>query len=61
MRWIMCVLLRNISLVQLARDHLRRAQGSMKAHFDKKSVVRNFAPGEKVLVLLPVTVSTFVF
>lgn len=58
MCWIICVLLRNVSLVQLACDHLRRAQGSMKARFDKKSVVRNFAPGEKVLVLLPVTVSS---
>lgn len=40
---------------QLAHDHLKRAQGGMKARFDKKSVVRTFAPGEKVLVLLPVT------
>lgn len=39
---------------QLARDHLRRAQGGMKARFDKKSVVRIFALREKVLVLLPV-------
>ena len=37
----------------LARDSLSTAQSKMKTHFDKKSVVRTFTPGDRVLVLLP--------
>ncbi len=37
----------------LARENLEKVQGKMKQRYDKKSVVRVFQPGEKVLVLLP--------
>lgn len=36
-----------------ARDSLAAAQSKMKSCFDKKSVVRSFQPGDRVLVLLP--------
>lgn len=39
---------------KVAKAHLVKTQSKMKAHYDKQSVVRNFQPGEKVLVLLPV-------
>ncbi len=38
----------------MAKENLVATQNKMKAHFDKKSVKRNFQPGELVLVLLPV-------
>ncbi|KAI2655857.1 Retrovirus-related Pol polyprotein [Labeo rohita] len=37
-----------------AKDALCRSQEKMKRRYDKHAVVRNFLPGEKVLVLLPV-------
>lgn len=43
---------------QLARENLEQTQGNMKARYDKKTVVRHFAPGEKVLVLLPLVGSS---
>uniref|UniRef100_A0A8C1S4H7 Integrase catalytic domain-containing protein n=1 Tax=Cyprinus carpio TaxID=7962 RepID=A0A8C1S4H7_CYPCA len=39
---------------EVSKQHLVKTQSKMKAHYDKQSVVRNFQPGEKVLVLLPV-------
>uniref|UniRef100_A0A087YSQ8 Gypsy retrotransposon integrase-like protein 1 n=1 Tax=Poecilia formosa TaxID=48698 RepID=A0A087YSQ8_POEFO len=39
---------------QLAQENLAKAQSKMKARYDKKSVSRNFIPGQKVLVLLPI-------
>lgn len=38
---------------QLARDNLSQSQAKMKSRYDKKSVLRVFQPGDKVLVLLP--------
>ncbi len=38
----------------LAREALSKAQGKMKAHYDKGAVNRSFAVGNQVLVLLPV-------
>uniref|UniRef100_A0A669F703 Gypsy retrotransposon integrase-like protein 1 n=1 Tax=Oreochromis niloticus TaxID=8128 RepID=A0A669F703_ORENI len=43
---------------QLARENLEQTQGNMKARYDKRTVVRHFAPGEKVLVLLPLVGSS---
>lgn len=37
----------------LAKLHLPTAQTKMKEHFDKRSVKREFRPGDPVLVLLP--------
>ncbi len=37
----------------LAKLHLPTAQTKMKVHFDKRSVKRDFRPGDPVLVLLP--------
>ncbi len=39
---------------QLAQTHLAESQAKMKTRFDHKSVVREFQPGDLVLVLLPV-------
>lgn len=52
---ITCVPLRNVSLAHVSWPD---DKGRMKAWFDKKSVVRNFSPGEKVLVFLPMTGSS---
>lgn len=38
---------------QLACENLSQAQIKMKRQYDKKSVLRTFHPGDKVLVLLP--------
>lgn len=38
----------------MAKENLVTTQIKMKIHFDKKSVKRNFQPGDSVLVLLPV-------
>ena len=38
---------------EVARDHLKGAQESMKARFDCKAQVRTLKPGDKVLALLP--------
>lgn len=43
---------------QLAQENLRQAQTKMKRHFDKKSVLRVFQPGDQVLVLLPLSSSS---
>ena len=43
---------------QLARDNLAQSQTKMKLRHDKKSVLRVFQPGEKVLVLLPLSGSS---
>jgi hypothetical protein len=40
---------------QLAAENLKNAQCSMAAHYDQGAVDREFQPGDKVLVLLPVT------
>ncbi len=37
----------------MAREALSLSQKKMKCCFDQKAVVRNFLPGEKVLVLIP--------
>ena len=37
----------------VAQEHLKVSQRVMKTRADKKSEVRIFKPGEKVLVLLP--------
>lgn len=37
----------------LARNSLSSAQARMKTHYDRKTVERNFQPGDEVLVLLP--------
>uniref|UniRef100_A0A3B3I2A9 Gypsy retrotransposon integrase-like protein 1 n=1 Tax=Oryzias latipes TaxID=8090 RepID=A0A3B3I2A9_ORYLA len=38
----------------LARDTLASSQEKMKGHFDRKTVVRSFQPGDQVLLLLPI-------
>lgn len=38
---------------EMAKETLKRSQGKMKSHFDKKVVKREFNVGDKVLVLLP--------
>jgi len=38
----------------VAKEALSLSQTKMKKHFDRKAVMRNFLPGEKVLVLLPI-------
>lgn len=43
----------------LARDNLGRAQSKMKTWFDHKAERREFHPGDQVLVLLPMTGSSF--
>ncbi|XP_035984480.1 uncharacterized protein LOC118558122 [Fundulus heteroclitus] len=43
---------------QLAQENLAKAQKKMKARYDKKAVRRSFTPGEKVLVLLPLSGSS---
>uniref|UniRef100_A0A1A8VFT9 Gypsy retrotransposon integrase-like protein 1 n=1 Tax=Nothobranchius furzeri TaxID=105023 RepID=A0A1A8VFT9_NOTFU len=40
---------------EVARKHLQEAQVNMKAHFDKKASLREFQPGDQVLMLKPVT------
>uniref|UniRef100_A0A1A8AE95 Integrase p58-like C-terminal domain-containing protein n=2 Tax=Nothobranchius furzeri TaxID=105023 RepID=A0A1A8AE95_NOTFU len=39
---------------RLARKSLEKAQGKMKAHFDKRAELRDFSPGDMVLMLNPV-------
>ncbi|KAG7517721.1 hypothetical protein JOB18_014769 [Solea senegalensis] len=38
----------------LARENLERAQGKMKAWYDRKAVVRHFEVFDQILVLLPI-------
>lgn len=38
----------------LAREALSKVQGKMKARYDKSTVIRSFAVGDQVLVLLPI-------
>uniref|UniRef100_A0A9J7X6G8 Integrase catalytic domain-containing protein n=1 Tax=Cyprinus carpio carpio TaxID=630221 RepID=A0A9J7X6G8_CYPCA len=38
----------------LAKDFLSEAQSNMKKRFDKKTVLRSFSVGDRVLVLLPI-------
>lgn len=38
----------------MAKTHLMNSQSKMKCRYDKKSVKRNFLPGDLVLVLLPI-------
>ncbi|KAK7166228.1 hypothetical protein R3I93_006107 [Phoxinus phoxinus] len=38
----------------VAKEALSLSQNKMKKHFDRKAVVRNFLPGDKVLVLFPI-------
>lgn len=45
---------------QLARQSLGHAQTGMKRRFDKRAVERQFKPGDKVLVLLPVPGSALI-
>ena len=39
---------------QMAQENLKSAQNSMKECYDKKTVKRDFKPGDKVLALLPI-------
>ena len=39
--------------MKLARSELEKAQGKGKHYYDRKTKIRKFSPGEKVLVLLP--------
>ena len=39
---------------KLAHSELEKAQPKGKHYYDRKSKVRKFQPGEKVLVLLPI-------
>ena len=39
---------------EVARSNLQQTQVKMKTWYDKKAKVRNFSPGDKVLVFLPV-------
>ena len=39
--------------LELAREHLGGAQARMKGYYDRKATYREFAPGDEVLVLLP--------
>ncbi|KAL2076889.1 hypothetical protein ACEWY4_027519 [Coilia grayii] len=39
---------------QLAKENLKRSQGRMKKRYDLKAASRCFAPGDQVMVLLPV-------
>ena len=45
---------RLFSAYNIAKRHLQEAQGRMKTWFDKKARVRDFKPGEQVLVFLPI-------
>ncbi len=44
---------------KLARENLGKAQLKMKTWFDRRSECREFSPGDQVLMLLPVTGSSF--
>ncbi|KAL0150446.1 hypothetical protein M9458_054263 [Cirrhinus mrigala] len=44
---------------KLARENLCKAQLKMKTWFDRRSERREFSPGDQVLMLLPVTGSSF--
>ena len=39
----------------LAKQNLKETQETMKTRYDQKAVQRSFVPGDKVLILLPVT------
>ena len=43
---------------ELARQHLKQAQLTTKVKFDRKAVVREFKPGDKVLLYLPIPKSS---
>ena len=38
----------------LLRDPISASQQAMKWHYDEKTVVRSFMPGDRVLFLLPI-------
>ena len=38
---------------EMAQEELERAQGRQKHYYDRRTKVRKFKPGDKVLVLLP--------
>ena len=40
---------------KIALDNLKVSQGKMKQQYDRKSKVRNFKPGDSVLVFLPIS------
>lgn len=42
-------------MCELAKHHLCESQGKMKRWYDKKARSRVFLPGDKVLVLLPLS------
>ncbi len=44
---------------QTARENLEKKQGKMKRLFDRDSEMREFSPGDQVLVLLPLPASPF--
>ena len=43
---------------ELAREHLKQAQLTTKGKFDRKAVAREFKPGDKVLLYLPIPKSS---
>ena len=45
----------NIGQLSRKEKHLVESQGKMMTHYDKKAVERSFEPGDKVLLLLPVS------
>ena len=44
---------------EMARENLKQSQHRMKVWYDKDAKIRSFNPGDKVLVLFPVTGSLF--
>ena len=42
------------SACKIAQDNLKSAQNKMKSWYDKNALIRNFQPGDQVLVLLPI-------
>ena len=44
---------RLVKALDVALEHLSRAQKNMKEHYDKRAKYRSFEEGDEVLVLLP--------
>ncbi len=45
---------RLLRTLKVAESHLGQVQRNMNAHYDRKTKYRSFAPGDEVLMLLPV-------
>ena len=53
LKQVMCTRERLSRALEAAQEHLGKAQRRMKGYYDKKTQYRSFAPGDEVLVLLP--------